>query len=237
MKAKFISLDPNSGICSEVPRQVDGSFVATYDGHWIGSPAFVYNKAMYILTLSSFEANNEQYSEMMSYFCSLLQQLGEIASRSPLTFNLLLWMSMTLQYKMGDSIQKLQLMGNPSMVFSSDDFLGSVASSKGACSAPLSSSFDVSSSSLRMIFDTQVYKNESTCSSAIPMSFLSSVWEPGPSITVGLDTRALVTALAVNLGVLSIDALSPLNSTVHYYNGYNIIEMVIWLFLILLSTS
>ncbi len=67
LKSKFISLDPNSGNCIPVMKEISAQapFYATAEGYWLGESEFDFNRVQYYLTLNKFAATEEIYSEMV----------------------------------------------------------------------------------------------------------------------------------------------------------------------------
>ena len=49
--SRFISLDPTSGVCSEISKAVTGDYVGDTNGIWVGQDGFDYSAAIYAIGL------------------------------------------------------------------------------------------------------------------------------------------------------------------------------------------
>ncbi len=87
----FTSADTN---CELIPVVNTGSYLATISGEWEGSTNFLYSKAAYSLTVTSFTASLREYDIMMNSIYESLVVIGQQASQSDLAGNLLIWMSL-----------------------------------------------------------------------------------------------------------------------------------------------
>jgi len=200
--SKFISLDPSSGSCTAVPKSITGTYYGTWDGYGSGTVNFQGARALYSLQLNNFYGTLTDYENMMNSF--LEKQIIPISIASVnhnLILNLLVWMGFSYSFTVNNSPQTLQLLGDPSVVFAGTTIIGSIASPYAVCPAFVGSSFDINTATFTTQFDITEY-NKSCSSSILNIDYLQYSGNSRELSELRLDSRSLVTAMAVNLELI-----------------------------------
>lgn len=216
------SVNPSS-YCDTIAVANSGLFRASKDGIWEGQDNFDFSAAMYAIQVTNFEIDYSGYQLIMSSVYDSLNNIGQVAVNATLDINMLFWL--TYSYLGGgNTAQRFQLLGNPLVVFSRQQYFGSFGNINGTCNVTRSSSFDVSSGMLTSIFRATDYMNSATCTENGPLSYFDYLsGANSDSFFVGMDVRTIVTCVAVNSGLLSIEALVEIKVFGSYepYAGIN----------------
>lgn len=217
----FIALDETSGTCNTVPIAVTGSYLADSEGNWVGSPEFSYSQAKYDIFLSNFEVNGfDQYQEMMDTFYQSLQDIGQTAKQQNLAYNIVYWISFlryySVQYPTATNfsdigygqLQYIQMTGDPLTTFDLANYQIQFASQSGYCRISNYASYDQANGKILTSYNITSFISDSACSAAAAPEDLGYL--PGINDMVfhlSLDIRSIMTALAVNLGVMELSNL------------------------------
>jgi hypothetical protein len=73
-------------------------FVGTITGYWQGDSSFAYDESAYLLTLSNFNGNDEEYTAMMGSFADVLKKFSLIGNNALAAYNVALWTSFSATY-------------------------------------------------------------------------------------------------------------------------------------------
>jgi hypothetical protein len=243
VSATFISLNQNAGSCPgvsanqccEVASPLSDTYLATNNGIWSGQSGFVYNLAIYSLTLYDYANTPANYTQLMngflygnSYLSSSNQQslssFAAMSTQQNLAYNLLIWMGYTgFQNQGGVNYQLFQFTGDPAIIYNPSFVFGSIGSSYGLCNATSAASFNPASATFSLSYDVASFNNDRSCNNnVISVSSAEGVETDAPSFTMNLDTRSLSIAMAINLGYLSSSYLESVGTGVPViYKGVN----------------
>jgi hypothetical protein len=190
--------------CTTVDVSITGTYMASSKGVWEGNGAFTARDGMYKLTVKNLIISMEDYeTAMWSTFDSILL-LGEKARRSSMPENLLSWMSYTT-LPFGSSAQRFSSIGTPTKVLARSNIMAAIGSVDSMCLLEPDVKFDVNNGVIWTTYDTEAYYNDSQCIGTLDPVLFNSF--PFSKFSLQLDTRSMITALAVNKGIISISML------------------------------
>ena len=85
----YISLDPDSGDCKEVPRVFTGSYLGDTAGHWDTDDRFDVDQSLYKADFLGYQRTTSEFQADMATISADILQLGERGKYRDLAFNLL----------------------------------------------------------------------------------------------------------------------------------------------------
>ena len=154
LKYENLSIDNNSGACVPVTKSITGNFYGTYYGYWIG-----YTDYFYSFTFDKLKVTD---SEFTSYISNIkeesLQKLEDIATSSPLEYNLLYLMHYEYEYLS----QKFKIYSQPNYIFQKDWTASGIASINGSCRTTPTVTYDLIRGQFLLSYDNDYgyYYNE-----------------------------------------------------------------------------
>jgi hypothetical protein len=95
----FISLDPKSGDCHEVPFVLDGSYLADSSGHWDSNKKFDDATAIYDAHFEGYSSTTSQYVQVIDTLAADFEALGEMGAKRDLAYNLVSWTAFSVLNK------------------------------------------------------------------------------------------------------------------------------------------
>jgi len=230
--SKFISITADSGQCSEITRAVTGNFKADESGIWVGAAGFDFSSALYSMHLDEAEMTETNYGEIMTYVESELQALANISKSMSLDVNLVTWMSWQFicDSTVTDSCadfdgQVFAFAGDAQYVLSLSYIDTTLSNEFSDCTSQSLSSYDLSNAINNGEYNAQEFTNNPTCKTIVdPVNMGYNSKLDGEVFGVNYDVRTLVEAIAVNMGILTVSALTKISGApTHYFmhNGYN----------------
>jgi hypothetical protein len=213
--------------CFTIPTVNTGTYLATQQGSWQGADGFQFGKATYELTTVSTAFSYDEYDYLMNKVYNSLQFVKNISVNYDLASNLVYWMSSMFVPYPGNTAQRLTFMGTPQVVFNRQKIVGTVSNVEGECNVTSTAAFNTQNGLLTLSYDYNEYVNNRICNDSVSPSLLSYL----PSTDNGyfslhLDTRSIITALAVNMGIIEVDNLVAIEdlSSVYVFEGvsYNV---------------
>lgn len=225
-------LSPSSGTsasknCVSIPTINTGNYLATQSGIWQGADGFQYGNAAYLLSVTSLSLLYDDYATMMNDAYKSLQQVNENALSNDLAQNLVYWMSgVSLPYP-DNPAQRLSFTGTPLVIFNRQKVVAGMANVLGACNATSVTNFDPSTGKLTIAYNYEDYVASETCMNIINPIYMGYY---GPSdkneFKLTFDVRTMITAVAINMGVLGVSELVqiPALNSVYAFGGevYNV---------------
>ena len=213
--------------CISIPAINTGTYLATQQGFWQGQVGFEYDEASYQLTVISTAFSSDEYAYLMNSIYDNLQFVKNISVNYDLASNLIYWMSAVFIPYVGNTAQRINFMGTPLVVLDRQKTDGSISSVLGDCNATSTASFNSENGLLTVSYNYEEYLNNPVCNDSISPVYLNYVPETDNGhFSIQLDSRSVVTALAVNTGVISIDSLVSIKSlsSLYEYEGvvYNV---------------
>lgn len=179
---------------------------------------------MYEMTFSSFQSNNTGFtSSMNSFLDQILVPYNVKTSNQNLAYNLILVTNSVISLVTGVTVQEITFAGNPSYVFNRQNLYTGIGKKNSFCYAPSLTTFDVPTATLLTTYDYDGYVSNG-CDKTVAAFNLGYQNKPlsGPDIRIPLDMRSLMTAMAVNLKVLTLGNLEQVAlSNIIAENQYN----------------
>ena len=224
---KFLS--PFSGTeadkgCVTIPAVSTGTYLASQQGQWQGGNGFQFGEASYQLLLTSTSFSYDEYDELMMRVYYGLQFVKRISVNYDLASNLMYWMSAAFVSTPGNTAQRFVFTGTPLVVLNRQKILGTVSNVVGDCNATSTAAFDSSNGILSLVYNYEEYFNNPVCNNSLTPSMLDYLPNADAnSFSIQLDTRSIVTAMAVNMGILEVENLVELTgfSSDYIYDGVN----------------
>lgn len=137
--------------------------------------------------------------------------MKNVSRNYDLASNLMYWMSAAFVSYPGNTAQRFVFVGTPLVVLNRQKILGTVSNVRGDCNASSAATFDSSNGLLSLVYDYNEYVNNPVCNTSLPPSLLSYLPDADANrFTIQLDTRSIITAVAINMGILDIDSLVEL---------------------------
>jgi hypothetical protein len=92
LESSFISLDPSSGDCTEVPFSLDGTYLADSSGHWDSQKKYNDATAIYSVDVLGYASTKSQYEALIGTTVGdALKEVGETGARRDLAYNMIAW--------------------------------------------------------------------------------------------------------------------------------------------------
>ena len=193
---KFISLDPDSGSCDEVPvSTTESGIFGDYDGLWNGANDFQAQHALYQLEVTNFQRSTEGFRDFMGEIAEELAVRSAIAVVSGPADNLVVWMS----WHRREIDYVFSMTGSPRVVFNRQHQSAGLSSRLGRCSQDGVHGFDAGAGTIFLQYVHQSYDRNDICVEAwttINMGYLPAI--DGPIIRNAFDVTSIVTAIAVS---------------------------------------
>lgn len=199
-----------SRYCDQVLTTNTGSYLATSTGQWQWSPNFQYSNATYQAMVTSLSISFDEYAYLMNLIYASIVALGRQAAHNSLSYNLIYWMTAVFVIP-GTTTQRFYLTGNPITVFNRQHTGGIITSVMGPCPTKNVSSvtsYDSNSGIIQLTYDYDQYAENVQCMLAGDPTKLGYI----PTISTAefvlkFDVRSLISAISVNIGVISADEL------------------------------
>lgn len=208
---KFISLDMGSGNCKEIPRPLSGSFMLDTHGNWEGSPDFKLIDARYEIIFDRFDGGIDGFEHSIQRIGGLLDDLNSTALLTPLWISVLIFMGFQKTASVNGKLQTFRFTGSPREVFRSEMIYAGIASAAGACNTNVEATFESNSGIMKISWNYGQYISDANCTKALDPSFMNADFlEKKTPSTFELEYQieTLVTAIAVNSGILDVMQLS-----------------------------
>jgi hypothetical protein len=186
--------------CTDVTISNTGSFLATQYGAWQGSSDFAYSNATYQINLVNVQMDEQQFSASMKDFNAQLAEVGKQATSQDVAVNLLYWMSWV---QVGAHLERFSMTGTPLMVFQRQITAGTISNQLHDCNATSEGSFDPSTGTIAVSYDVDSFQSNPSCSGNGNITdYGYSPIANTDKFNLQFDIRALITAVAINLGVV-----------------------------------
>jgi hypothetical protein len=202
----------SSSICKPIPASNTGTFYATQNGHWGGQDGFNYADATYQLTVTNLELTPHEYDISLTSLYGAINGLGNATSEDDMSINLLNWFSFTALQKDGVTANRMSLIGDPAITFNRQNVYGAISSVAADCYLDGQfATMDVANGNLVLSIPANTYAADPICNRAGPLEYLGFDSSAGnDQLLLGIDVRSLVTAIAVNYGILPLEYLSEI---------------------------
>lgn len=204
--------------CDMVSISNSGVFLATKSGDWQGSDNFRFSETTYAFSMTNLMYTKEEYAESMAGIFATLQEVGRISANYDLGTALTFWMSFVL-LPPGTQSQRFYLHADPAVIFKREKVTASIGSINGTC-VPSSTlaTYQAGFGLLTMSMDFAEMQADPVCVSAITPSYFGYIPEVDRGLfQVSLDVRSLVTSLAVNVGIITLDDIVEVAGTAGQY--------------------
>lgn len=211
LRERFLApIESSDEYCTIVANSNTGSFLATKGGDWVGSKNFTYSEATYSLTLANYIATEEQYSRDVSLVRDRLNAAGNESSHHDLGRILLYWMSYTDK----SSSARFNLHADPAYIFEREKITSAIASVNGSCAPDsLETSYSPTSARALLSVDYADLLADPMCDIMNARRFGYLPEYEGNSFQISLDMRSVVTAQAMNLGILNFSLVVKVSNT------------------------
>lgn len=225
-------LSPSSGAiaskhCVTIPTINTGTYLATQSGKWQGADGFEFGNAAYVLSVTSLSLDVKEYTDLMTGAFISMQSVNAAATTYDLAQNLIFWMSGVFIPFEDNSAQRLAFTGTPLVVFDRQKIVGSMANVLGSCNATSVTSFDSSTGKITLIYNYLDYISSPACMAIIDPVMIG-YYAPSDKneFKITFDVRTMMTAVAINFGVLGVNELVRISAfdTLYDFEGetYNI---------------
>lgn len=233
--SSFITLDNESGVCiddedsttcCEVPTGVTGQFGADTGGKWSTMKGFSEVRNQYGLTMLGVRYTNEQWSNLMESVDSNVRKIGEKAVLRDFAWSLIVWVSYTT-INVDRGFLKFYFQGDPGMAFNKPIYAIGFANNNSKidpCTVRIQTDYSETDRKLSMSIDLNKIEldgSESCDANSVPCDknpcpgILSleamgydTISATSSILNTKLDMVSVTTALAVNMGMISIDNLA-----------------------------
>lgn len=212
--ARFMSLDPNSGDCTEVPVSITQNVYADYEGVWNGDNSFRAQDAIYQLTVTNFQRSTKQYEDFMAELLVALEVRAAFALHSGSANNLLVWMS----WRKKGRDYNFQMTGNTRVVFNRQHRQVSISSRGGVCGLTGVHGFNHGAGTLYVQYSYPSYVADDNCKGAWAtenQGYIAAI--DGPLLQNEFDVTSMITAIAVSCTMCNDFADSVLTCPIVYF--------------------
>lgn len=205
--------------CCQVPNTISGTYLIDYDGNWNTEAKFVSNHNIYGVTVLGLNYDNKSWTEVATNISVQLSALAKRASTRDLSWNFIAWASFTAINKDRGYLQFFAS-GEASTIFNQPVVAFGFASAKSKtkiCELKDSTS-SYSKTTKLLTIESNLGCLEPPCVNNPCPDILSpqAMGYDTTSATTGrfsidIDVSSLSTALAVNLGIIKIKNLVPID--------------------------
>lgn len=228
----FITIDKTAGVCKsdpsmttccEVPQTVSGNFYMDTTGNWSTQQDFDYVKQIYSVSLSGLQYTNEEWSKILKTIQDQLMSIGKTkGSLRDFSWNIVAWGSFSALVKKSGLLQ-FYTAGDVSVIFDKPIILYGFASNisdTSPCTASIDASYLSSSRNLEVTIDLEADSNcfeteygGTSCYNPCPNILAPQAMgydaytSRDSTFTWSIDMAAVSTALAVNMGIISLSTL------------------------------
>jgi hypothetical protein len=202
------SQQDNTAKCEVVPATNTGNFLATRDGLWGGAQGFQYSNAFLSLSAVNLQVTEKEYRKRFTVLGQGLKQIGNQMKNSDLGLNMLFWLSFSALYDPSNTANRVSLIGDPAVALNRQYTFGSISSARGDCyfdDAPVV--FDPASSIMTYSIPYESYNKTCSHIGGDPRNLGANQFTTASNFDVKIDVKSLITALAVNYGILKYEYL------------------------------
>jgi hypothetical protein len=216
-KAEFLSPSLSEGDCDVVPISVKNNYYADKYGYWDTEDQFQVVTSTYFAYFSGIPFDEEDYLTNMTEIQSKLQNLADRGAERDLAYTLTALASYHTDG--GGNAMGLKYAIVPEIMFDYVTGESGISDASGDCvpfgDTPIFADFDRSSKSI--IFRTKVFngtKGAQPCSQIIAENFYANEFsiDSNGFVDISFDIRSILTAVAVNRGIMKVRDLRPLYS-------------------------
>jgi len=218
MRTRYLAPAGDSKYCTDVPISNTGTYLATQEGDWQGSPTFSYANASYSASITNLQLSSTDFQILMTEIYNDLLKVGAITAKQTLAYNLLYWMSW-VAVQPGNNAQRFTLTGTPSAIFNRQHTVGTLSNVLYDCNASSQGNFDPSTGTMTVTYNVDEFLTNPTCNQSYPQYMGYSTLAHSHNFDVTVDIFSLITALAVNIGITSVENLQAFNNGQLLYNG------------------
>jgi hypothetical protein len=160
-----------------------------------------------VLAVTAYTKTGVDFRNDMDNIYSGLQVYGEKSKNMALDETLMLWMSLVF-VNQTKGPERLTLTGNPLIIFNRDHINAALSSISGNCNVSNTATFDNSNGLMTVSWVYKEFIAEPKCMKAMdPMRMGYDMMAKPKMFTLPFDIRSIVTAIAVNLKLITIDQL------------------------------
>jgi hypothetical protein len=202
-------------LCDIVSISNSGTFLVSTEGYWEGSQNFSYSTAIYQLQLLNTKYTMNEYIDTVKFFQESTEYIStNISVHVDLAMNLIYWMSYVIVYRNSDA-NRFHMFADPAVVFNREYVSGAFTSIIGDCSNIATAKFDKANAALSISYYIEDYEADSICSSIIEPETIGFASYINPyQFNIELDVRSFITAVAINLKILSLDSIQQVRDSV-----------------------
>jgi hypothetical protein len=219
LESSFISLDPSSGDCTEVPFSLDGTYLADSSGHWDSQKKYNDATAIYSVDVLGYASTKTQYEALIGTTVGeALKEVGETGARRDLAYNMIAWTAWSYPNRDYGKFT-FAMSGEISTMLNRQYFLGGMVLNKGmltkqdVClnSETSSTTFDAVSGSVKFAIQMSdaVETNNVTISGSskscqrIARSLGYRASSGSTDYVGGFNVNSFASAVAVNYDIMS----------------------------------
>lgn len=236
----YLSMDPYSGYCTEVPKSINAVYNADDRGFWSTSPRFRFDRSIYELNANGLRLTNDDWNKALTAVASKLNTTALKGQMRDFAWNMVMWGSfaITVNSPKGGTM-KFYANADSDVIFGENgDIVSAGFGNKfGLCQPAQDTTAVFDAGSKSFIISRQVcndppcsYQSSDYCvgqnddgnsqgpnddDANIPQKNILHPSQFGyvfdktqnKNFEIQIDARSLTTALAVNLGLLSVNDL------------------------------
>lgn len=222
---RFLSLTSEGMICEKVYKEFNGVYLIDNHGNWEGSAEFLYTRAIYRLDINNFKGSSQDFTGLMAIALMAIGEIGKRAMDYNLGINLIFWMMYQGTAKYQGSNQVISLAGSPKTIFNKQTLAGNLNNRNGVCDLVPRINYYKSDSLILFEYNYDAFVASPTCMDIIDPASMGYDQYLGQGVfKIAVDVQAIVTAVGVNLGLLSADELQeiPGSQFTYMYRGQEI---------------
>jgi len=222
-------MDNNDISCVQLPLSVTGNFLIDRSGFWSTENGFLGNESVYTVSFTGSEINNDEYLLVMAKFTDALKELGNRASKRDMAWNLIALSSWEIRDD--ESNMQFYTTTDATIVYDQTIYTAAIVTKElGLCSDPRIYG-DSTQPYVKIHFPVNYTQeeylnfNDSLIEKPpLPLpcsSYMSGSMIPGYTqwtirdgwASMSFDLRSVVSAQAVNMGIIDIEYLQITQTT------------------------
>lgn len=212
-------------LCERIPASITANYMFTKDGIFEGNTDFVYAEAFGRIQLVSYVSEGDSlYEDSIESIYEGINVFGSFLSSLDLASVLLIYMTLTLSDS-ANSGTRVTLTASPLNVFNRKYKHTSIGNVNGTCNVESKTMYDMNTGVVTVSYPYAEFSADAMCSSIADGFNLGydSLTTP-TNLEISVDTRTVITAYAVNIGLLYLEQLIPIPGTeTDYYYGEEVL--------------
>jgi hypothetical protein len=211
---RFLSIATDDMNCEEVLRPFTGDYLVDEFGNWEGSTEFAYTHAIYSFGFSDFLGSEDKFYDFIQGAFDFIENVGVGSKNLSLAGNVMLWIGYQNSGVVRDKRQVFRFAGSSPAIFDSPHRSFGLGDVNGTCKLTPQIIYDRGANKYRMEYSAAEYLADKNCTRILnPFHVKYMPVYDQDSFRIEVSVDSIVTATAINLGILVATELHLVKNT------------------------